>query len=130
MGRARRAVEQGPRARAVGRGQTRLGSDFVAPAAQHVMTAPIAASGKGQPCLVTNAEVAYAPSPTNAPWPSETCPASPVIKQSPAMATIQTIACLTDTCPEGMGRERVRATLSSMSRSNHMLMVLAPPAIR
>ena len=32
--------------------------------------------------------------------------------------------------PAGIGRSRVRAIRLSMSRSNHMLIALAPPAIR
>ncbi len=32
--------------------------------------------------------------------------------------------------PDGMGRSLVRVIRVSMSRSNHMLIVLAPPAIR
>ena len=45
----------------------------------------------------------------------------PIPKASPAGGEIR---------PAGMGRSLVRLILSSMSRSNHMLMALAPPAIK
>ena len=50
-------------------------------------------------------------------------------KPTSAWATMNSVAFITLTCPEGIGRERVRSTLSSMSRSTMSLKVQPAPRI-
>ena len=53
-----------------------------------------------------------------------------IAKATSACATIQAAACRGVTCPDGSGRERVRATRASMSRSVRSFQVQPAPRIR
>ncbi len=55
---------------------------------------------------------------------------SRMAKAISACAHIHATACVTDTAPEGMGRERVRATAPSMWRSVMSFQVQPAPRIR
>ena len=55
---------------------------------------------------------------------------SRIARATSAWASIQAAACVGETCPEGIGRERVRSTAASILRSVMSFQVQPAPRIR